>query len=262
MSSDRQAPLPLRFCSDLCSTFLWLVLGIWTVSIVGFNFIPANLLPNSKKRWHRVAQIWGIVLTRFLCINISLKNRENLYREGSSIILCNHQSYADIPIIYAAINLPFVWMIKKSLYSIPLFGWVLKAAGYIPVDRDDKKDAGNSLYKMAEAISTSQSSVLIFPEGTHGHLDGTMRPFKGGAFLLAKKCKTVIQPVTINNSNQVLSKRRKGYLMMTFTPFVPVEVIFHPPLYLKDYEKMKTKDLMKKVEMIIGSAIRENKSSQ
>ena len=208
--------------------------------------------------WHRMASIWGVCLTRLICIRITVKNQENLYREGNSIIICNHQAYSDIPILYSSLNLLFVWMIKKSLYRIPLFGWVLKAAGYIPVDRTNKKSAGNSLYEAATAISSQKSSVIIFPEGTSGYKDGSQISFKKGAFLLAKKCKAVIQPITINNSHKVLPGRNDGYLVSTINLFVPVEVIFHPPIYPEDYEQMNTNDLVKKVETIVGNAIQKD----
>ena len=83
----------------------------------------------------------------------------------------------------AYLPVQFRWLAKVELFRIPIFGFAMQRAGYISIDRSDRKAAILSLKRAAEIIRGGVS-VLIFPEGTRSR-DGNIRPFKSGGFILA-----------------------------------------------------------------------------
>lgn len=122
------------------------------------------------------------------------------------VFLSNHQSYFDIPVIYASNPEPVLFAAKRSLFRIPIFGWSLSAAGFIPVDRQDPSK-GRAVFALAARRLRAGLSVLFFPEGTRQRED-RLGPFQRGGFLVALKAGLPIVPVGIRGAAQVLHRDR------------------------------------------------------
>jgi 1-acyl-sn-glycerol-3-phosphate acyltransferase len=138
-------------------------------------------------------------------------------------ILCfNHQSHMDIPVILSAFPFQFRFAAKKQLFRYPFLGWHLRRSGHVPVDRENPHAAVKSLREAAEAIRQG-TSVVIFPEGGTS-LDGSIKPFKGGGFMLATKSGAAVVPVTIRGTRVVLTP--KTY----YVRGGPVEIIIGLPI--------------------------------
>ena len=120
------------------------------------------------------------------------------------IYMANHQSLYDIPALLLALPGRPRFLAKRSLFQIPLFGWSLKQAGFISIDRADRSRAGEAF---ADAIRELQAGepAVVFPEGTRSP-DGKLLPFKRGGFLLALKSGLPIVPVGIHGSHPVRAK--------------------------------------------------------
>ena len=119
------------------------------------------------------------------------------------VVVCNHQSMADIPLIS---NLPWEmkWLAKIELFNLPILGWMLRLAGDISVDRKNPRSGAQALIK-AQRILEQKCSVMIFPEGTRT-LDGRVRQFSEGAFHLAIKAKVSLLPLVIEGSHDCIPK--------------------------------------------------------
>ncbi len=119
------------------------------------------------------------------------------------VVVCNHQSMVDIPLIS---NLPWEmkWMAKKELFKIPIIGWMMKLAGDICVDRKNPR-SGAKAFLQALDILKQQCSIMIFPEGTRT-IDGRVSSFTDGAFYLAIKAKVNILPLVIDGSRNCIPK--------------------------------------------------------
>jgi 1-acyl-sn-glycerol-3-phosphate acyltransferase len=119
------------------------------------------------------------------------------------VVVSNHQSMADIPLIS---NLPWEmkWMGKAELLKLPIFGWMMKLAGDIAVDRKNPRSGAQALIK-AQRYLAQKCSVIIFPEGTRT-LDGRVRQFTDGAFHLAIRAKAPILPIAIEGSKDCIPK--------------------------------------------------------
>jgi 1-acyl-sn-glycerol-3-phosphate acyltransferase len=153
---------------------------------------------------HRVARFWADCVLVPAGIRVHVTGRENVPSDRPVIFACNHISQCDIPVLYRALPVEFRFVVKKELFRIPYLGMAMKASGYIPVNRSGGKAALRSLNEAAKRIR-SGASIVIFPEGTRS-VDGSLGPFKSGAFLLALKSGCPVIPVAISGTQKILPK--------------------------------------------------------
>jgi 1-acyl-sn-glycerol-3-phosphate acyltransferase len=120
------------------------------------------------------------------------------------VVVCNHQSLADIPLIS---NLPWEmkWMGKEELFKLPIIGWMMHLSGDIPVNRSNPRSGAQALIRAKQYLE-QKCSIMIFPEGTRT-LDGRVRQFADGAFLLAVKAKVAILPLVIEGTRDCIPKK-------------------------------------------------------
>ncbi len=149
-----------------------------------------------------VAVSWARIACVITPIRVKIRGRYNYTREKTYVVVANHQSMVDIPVVHGWLGLRIKWVMKKELKKVPVFGPACQSLGCIYVDRSDSQAAIKS---MAEARSklTRKSAVLFFPEGTRSR-DGRLLPFKKGAFRFAMDAGLPILPITIRNSRQIM----------------------------------------------------------
>lgn len=122
------------------------------------------------------------------------------------ILVSNHYSYLDIPCIVSAVPQPIRFMAKVSLFKIPIFGWALARAGFIPIDRKNRRTAVKSFDLAADRIRKG-NTIVIFPEEGRSR-ERAMRPFQRGAFLLAIKSEKTIVPIAVDGTHDVFPATR------------------------------------------------------
>ena len=122
----------------------------------------------------------------------------------------------------------------------------MRASGYIPVERDDRKKAYEAFNKTLEKIKEG-SSIIIFPEGTRSE-DGTIGPFKKGSNLIASRSKSPMVPVTIIGSMDIIKKGSAS-----ITPG-PIRVVISPPVEPSDDKKENEEVLQSIRETILRTA--------
>jgi 1-acyl-sn-glycerol-3-phosphate acyltransferase len=182
---------------------------IWTVIVAIVVTIPAStmvmiiaLLSSSSSLIEPVIRLWARGILWGAGIDIRAEGIERIERSKRYILIANHHSYFDIPCIFAAIPQPIRFMAKKSLFSIPLFGWALSRAGFIPIDRKNRRTAVKSFDLAVERIRKG-NTIVIFPEEGRSR-EVAMRPFQRGAFLLAIRSELPILPLAIDGTYEVL----------------------------------------------------------
>ena len=119
------------------------------------------------------------------------------------IVVCNHQSFADIPIV-SRLPWDMKWVGKDSLFNIPVLGWMMKVARDIPVKRGDRRSRAQVMIDTKERLA-QKVSVMIMPEGTRSP-DGRVREFNDGAFKLALKLGIPVLPIALDGSFDALPK--------------------------------------------------------
>lgn len=152
-----------------------------------------------------VMRAWSNALLAASLVRVEVQYAPELEPGRSYVFLSNHQSLFDIPVLIATAPGQIRMVAKRSLFQIPLFGWALKAGGFISVDRADRSTATQT-FAAASARLHQGTSILLFPEGTRS-LDDTLLPFQRGGFLLALKSGLPIVPVGIRGSRAI---QRKG----------------------------------------------------
>jgi 1-acyl-sn-glycerol-3-phosphate acyltransferase len=135
--------------------------------------------------------------------DVSVIGPENVDRKKTYIIVANHQSLADIVIIYLT-GIQFKWVAKESLFNVPFVGWCMSLAKHIKLERGDFGSI-KKVYREAARWLKRGVSVLFFPEGTRSN-SGEMKDFQNGAFKLAIKEGVSILPVSITGTGEAIPR--------------------------------------------------------
>lgn len=178
--------------------------GILFMTIAGCSIaIGAGAFGGGVTAAARVMRWWGRTFLRVGGWTVTTEGAENLPGEGA-ILVANHQSLVDIPLVLAAFDREIRFLAKRELGRIPLFGRSMRAAGNLFVDRDDPRDAVRVIREAGCAMRRGEM-IVIFPEGTRS-ADGSIGEFKPGAFFIARKTGAPLVPVYIGGGDVALPK--------------------------------------------------------
>jgi 1-acyl-sn-glycerol-3-phosphate acyltransferase len=170
--------------------------------IMGSLSLASSLFDSRGRLQHACSRVWSQLILWTSNVRLRVTGVDNL-RPGVPYVLCvNHQSHMDIPIILAALPIQFRFAAKKQLFRYPFLGWHLRRSGHVPIDRENPHAAVKSLRDAAEKIRHG-TPIMVFPEGRTS-LDGSIKPFKGGGFMLATRSDAAAVPITITGSRAVL----------------------------------------------------------
>ena len=234
----------------MISTYLIYAWVVFVTAVFSIAVVFASLLDSKGVNPHKIAGMWARSILFGSRIKVCVRGLSNIDFSRSYIFMSNHQSLFDIPVILGYIPVQFRWLAKHELFQIPLFGIAMQRAGYISINRTNRRSAFKSL-KIAARIIRSGVSVVIFPEGTRSS-DGHILPFKKGGFVLAIESRVPIVPVIIQGASAILTKKQKK--------ITPGEIIIEvrAPILTTDYT-FKTKEaLMDRVKTVISEPF-ENK---
>jgi 1-acyl-sn-glycerol-3-phosphate acyltransferase len=178
---------------------------VWLAIVAFFVTIPLATLTlliaavkNTSPLIDPVIRLWARMLVRAAGIELHTENLDRIDPAKRYILVCNHYSYLDIPCILTAIPQPIRFMAKVSLFKIPIFGWALRRAGFIPIDRVNRRTAVKSFDLAANRIRQGNTIVIFPEEGRTKYRE--MKPFQRGAFLLAIKSEKTIVPMALDST--------------------------------------------------------------
>ena len=185
---------------------LWVQFNLFlSVTIIGIMIMFIGIFDQEKKITGRLARLWAEWML-FVCgISYTVTGLENLKLDNQFIFMSNHESALDILIGLAALPFNIVFLAKKELFRIPIFGWAMHSAGTVLVDRQNRENAQQSVNNALAQIKKSKTSILMYPEGTRSQ-NGELLTFKKGGFILAIRSKLPIVPVTILGTHNALPK--------------------------------------------------------
>ena len=142
----------------------------------------------------------GFCLKFFLSTRIIIKGSENIIRDEKFFIAASHQSMFETFFLQTLFNSP-VFILKKELLLIPIFGWYLKKIGSISIKRGKvTKDNLGFYEEISSVVTSSDRPLIIFPQGTRV-LPNERPPFKKGVSRIYEKLKIACQPVAINSGS-------------------------------------------------------------
>ena len=171
--------------------------GIILISLI---FIPALFLPKNIVLFGgKIMGYWAsFCLQFFLSTKIIVKGEENIIKDKKFFIAASHQSMFETFFLQTIFNSP-VFILKKELLMLPIFGWYLKKIGSVSIKRNKvTKDNLGFFQDISKIIKESDRPLIIFPQGTRV-LPDERPPFKKGAARIYEELKINCQPVAINS---------------------------------------------------------------
>ena len=226
-------------------TVFWLIPAVAAYTVVlGMLSLGATLVGNPFFA-HRCAQWWARLILWTSGVTIAHDGAPLPAAHEGCIVVANHSSFYDIPILFAAIPRQLRIMAKATLVYVPFIGWHLRLGGHLLVNRTKP---GASIFKKMQRLSRGGASLIVFPEAGRSD-DGTLLAFKGGVFLLAIESGLPIVPVTIAGSRVVMPKGRLRVCPTT------VRVTVHPPIATAGLPRNGARPLAEQVRGIVASAL-------
>ena len=219
----------------LFSIFLWsyfvvlfavffiliLIAFIFTFPFDRYRKIPNRILSVMARLMIKASPKW----------NIKIEGESKFNPEKPTVFIANHQSFLDMALTY---HLPWQmkWVSKRSLAFIPVMGWLVWLTGHLTINRKSK----SALKKLDNLVQPLKDlvPVMIFPEGTRT-LDGELKRFKNGAFLLAHEYGFDIQPMVLNGGHIAMKSGSK-----IVEPVVDFTISILNPISTKEFDDINT----------------------
>ena len=155
---------------------------------------------------YRICQLWVRLNLLIYALRVRTTRLAPLDPSAAYVFMSNHRSQFDIlAVITALFDFQLRWVAKVELTRVPVFGWALKHAGHVIIDRSNHVQAIASLRAAREKMEGGVS-VMIFPEGTRGPLEGPLLPLKKGGFMLALETGFPIVPIAVRGSAELLPR--------------------------------------------------------
>ena len=207
----------------------------------------AALQRTNYQRCDARLETWSRTLVSQAGIAIRTLGRENLIQGETYVVMSNHQSHYDIPVIFQALSIPVRMVAKTELFRVPVFGRAMLDSGFIELDRGNRRRAMESLKLAGKRIREDKLSIWIAPEGTRSKT-ANIGEFKTGGFHLAREADVPILPVTIDGTIHV---HRAGDRVVHRGR--TVKVVIHQPIHPSAYGRVGVKELMDDVRTSIES---------
>lgn len=209
-------------------TVLLLIFGI-LILIPGTPLVFVCWVLDRTGRINHYLEKWYLnTLSRIAGMRVTVEGRENFRRSEKYLILCNHKSAADIFAAARVLRLHFKFFAASFLFSIPLFGWCMSMAGYLPIDRSNRRQARESIIKGTGILKEGKASLLIFPEGTRTEAP-EIKDFKFGFLRIATEARRPILPVVMDGTVAVKRKDdfwfHPGRVFVSVLPPIPADDI-------------------------------------
>jgi 1-acyl-sn-glycerol-3-phosphate acyltransferase len=224
---------------SILSIIIWIVSSVLTIILFFVSlFFTIILFPFDKKRKIVHAQCfwWADAVAGFNPFwDVRVYGLENIDPKRTYVITANHQSLADIVVIYKT-RMQFKWVAKESLFKVPFIGWCLFLGRHIKLARGEFGSI-KKIYREAAGWLRKDMSVLFFPEGTRSLTDN-MNEFQSGAFKLAIKEKKPVLPISIKGTREAIPKG--DWIFKTKVRGV-VKIL--PPIETKDFSPGDFKQL-------------------
>lgn len=199
-------------------------MGSYFFAIIDFMAVYNPNIYNWLTKLYQYLVIWGLfVPIYYLFYRMKIYGKENISKDKKLfIVMANHLSNNDPPIISTALNIPIAYMAKKELYEVPFLGWAITMLGAFSVDREKVE---KTTIKAAKEVLEKNWCLGMFLEGTRSKIPGVLGKPNLGAPYIANLNNVPILPVGIVGSNK---------------PFGPITVrigeLFYPD---KDLEKAR-----------------------
>lgn len=218
--------------------------------VCGLAAGTAAAFEGGERLYWPISRVWGRGMLKSAGVHhVRSRGLDKLEHAGACLLMSNHESHLDPPLLIAESSRTLSFLTKKELFHFPIFGWAMKRIGHIPIDRGQRESAQASI-EAAAAMVREGRAVMVFPEGTRSRTDDLL-PFKKGGFVLAIKSGAPIFPIGLAGTRQILPP---GFVIRKHGG--PIAVVVGDPIDTRDYT-LETKDALMALVRERISALRE-----
>lgn len=204
----------------------FLLLAVWALLAVpvGLVALPWTAVSRNAKLLYSWGTGIGALGLRLAGVRARVRYVARLPTDQACLFLVNHASNLDPPLLAGVLRPRRVAMlVKQELLLVPLLGWAMRLAGFVPVARSGSVEDAKRSLAQAAAVLRGGTSLVVFVEGTRSP-DGRLLPFKKGPFFLAMESGVPVVPVTLSGTSTLMAKGSQRLRRGT------VDVVFHAAL--------------------------------
>jgi len=227
--------------------FLFNIFFYFGIILVFLLAIPALILPNKIILFlGKLLGHWSVFCVKFLLGNkINIVGKENIIKDEIFFVACSHQSIFETFFLQTIINSP-IFILKKELLKIPVFGWHLKKINSIAIDRNvTTKENLGFLEKILHTVNKTKRPLIIFPQGTRIPPDEIV-PFKKGVGKIYEHLKIKCIPIALNSGNVWPKKGpKKTNSQITISILKPIMPNMEKDLFIKEVENLIYSEIKK-----------------
>ena len=180
--------------------FYW----VSSIQLWRFRFLWMRLRGRGKEingYVERVSRGWSLVIFKMLGCRIEISGSEHLPRTGPLVVMSNHQSRYDIPLLVGFLERDLAFVAKRELYRVPFLSYWMKMLRGYSLDRQKPEESGRAYEALAEQMVRDGQAFIIFPEGTRSRdPEGRIQPMKRGSLRLAEARGLPVLPVSLDGT--------------------------------------------------------------
>jgi 1-acyl-sn-glycerol-3-phosphate acyltransferase len=200
---DVRAPVVARAAWALWNIVQLVYTVAWTASCIMLALLVLLLCGGNRRLPLRMAaRLWAPGLLVGAGAKLRVEGLERVDFSRPHVFVANHQSIIDICALFRALPVPIRFVLKRELARVPFIGWYARAMGMVFIERGHAREAAERLHAVVSLVRAGES-LCAFPEGTRSR-DGSLRPFKGGAFQVALQAGVPVVAIASGGSGAVL----------------------------------------------------------
>ena len=215
-----------KFLKIIHSAIWWFDFGLIVLLGIFFDYF---VWPKSPKMHRAAERFWAWTLMKIGGVKLEISGQENMPKDETVVYMANHQSHLDWPIIFMAIPGQYLFLAKKELFDIPVFGTYLRMQKYIPIDRSNVRASWKTYQNIIDLIKAG-NSIVLYPEGTRSS-DGKLQRFKTFSFYFLKETRVKVVLVAIEGSRDVQRGGSKlispGVVKVKILPQISFDDLYH-----------------------------------
>lgn len=191
-----------RLAWAACNTLQLIFTIVWTIGCITLALLVLLATGSRRLPLRMASRLWAPGLLFGAGARLQVEGLERVDFSQPHVFVANHRSIIDVCALFRALPVPLRFVIKQEIATVPFVGWYARAMGMVFIERGHAREAAHRLHDIVAEIRGG-ASLCAFPEGTRNR-EGTIGPFKGGAFQVALLAGVPVVPIAISGSGEVL----------------------------------------------------------